>query len=155
DEDVHGHLRRSATGAKQRDFTTFPRRFSYNPRILGPNRGRSHMAYTVNKVDVWTGEIDDKVGGLAAKLEPLAGAGVDLGFLIAPRQPQAPGKGVVFLGPVTGAKGSKAAKGVGLSKTTELAALRLEGPNKPGAASELMRALADAGINLRGVSASV
>jgi hypothetical protein len=112
------------------------------------------MAYTVNKVDVWTGEIEDRVGGLAAKLEPLAGAGVDLGFLIARRQPQQPGKGVVFLGPVTGAKGARAAKDAGLNKTTDLAALRLEGPNKPGACHKITRALADAGINLRGVSAS-
>jgi hypothetical protein len=112
------------------------------------------MGYTVKKVDVWMGEIDDKVGGLAAKLEPLAAAGVDLGFLIARRQPHLPGKGVVFLGPVTGAKAAKTAKGVGLAKTTELAALQLDGPNVPGACAKITRTIADAGINLRGVSAS-
>jgi predicted amino acid-binding ACT domain protein len=104
---------------------------------------------------VWTGEIEDRVGGLAAKLEPLASAGVDLAFVIARRQPHLPGKGVVFLGPVTGAKGTKAAAAAGLSKTTELAALRLEGPNKPGSCHQAVRVLADAGINLRGLSASV
>jgi hypothetical protein len=30
------------------------------------------MAYTVSKVDMWTGAIDDRVGGLAVKLQPLA-----------------------------------------------------------------------------------
>jgi hypothetical protein len=113
------------------------------------------MAYTVKKVDVWTGEIDDKAGGLAAKLEPLSAAGVDLGLLIARRQPHLPGKGVVFLGPVTGARAAKAAKSVGLARTTELTALQLEGPNAPGACAKITRTLADAGINLRGVSASL
>jgi hypothetical protein len=32
------------------------------------------MPYDVKKLDVWTGEIDDKVGGLAFKLELLAKA---------------------------------------------------------------------------------
>jgi hypothetical protein len=29
------------------------------------------MAYSVSKVDIWSGDIDDRVGGLAAKLDPL------------------------------------------------------------------------------------
>ena len=62
------------------------------------------MAYTVSKVEIWTGEIEDQVGGLAAKLEPLANAGADLEMVIARRQPDRPGKDVVFVGPVTGAK---------------------------------------------------
>ena len=34
------------------------------------------MAYDISKVDVWTRELDDKAGNLAAALEPLAKAGV-------------------------------------------------------------------------------
>ncbi len=68
------------------------------------------MAYTVSKVDIWTGEIEDQVGGLAGKLESLADAGADLEVVIARRQPDRPGKGVVFLGPVAGAKSKKAAE---------------------------------------------
>jgi hypothetical protein len=108
----------------------------------------------VSKVDLWTGEIDDRAGGLAAKLEPLAGAGADLSFVIARRQPHVPGKGVVFLGGVSGAKAAKAAASAGLAKATDLVALRVEGPNKPGDCHRVARRLADAGINLRGVSAS-
>ena len=37
----------------------------------------------------------------------------------------------------------------------DVVALRVEGPNKAGAAYQITRRLADAGINLRGVSASV
>jgi hypothetical protein len=113
------------------------------------------MAYTVAKVEIWTGEIEDQPGGLAAKLEALANAGADLDVVIARRQPGAAGKGVVFLGPVSGARAKKAAAGVGLTRTSELVALRVEGPNKPGEGHRLARLLADAGLNLRGLSASV
>ena len=113
------------------------------------------MPFEVKKLDVWTGEIDDKVGGLASKLELLAKAGVDLQFLVARRQPHLPGRGVVFLSGITGAKGAKAAAAAGLSKASDVVALRVEGPNKAGAVHQLTRRLADAGINLRGVSAGV
>ena len=113
------------------------------------------MPRDVKKLDVWTGEIDDKVGGLASKLEPLAKAAVDLQFLVARRQPHLPGRGVVFLSGISGAKGTKAAVAAGLAKASDVVALRVEGPNKAGAASQITRRLADAGINLRGVSAGV
>src|SRR5262249_52075791 len=113
------------------------------------------MPYDVKKLDVWTGEIDNKVGGLASKLEPLAKAAVDLQFLVARRQPHLPGKGVVFLSGISGAKGLKAAATAGLAKARDIVALRVEGPNKAGAAYQITRRLADAGINLRGASAGV
>jgi hypothetical protein len=112
------------------------------------------MAYTINKVDIWSGEIADRVGGLAVKLDPLADAGANLDVVIARRQPDRPGQGVVFLGPVTGARAQKAAAAAGLSKTAELAALRVEGPNKAGECRRIARLLADAGLNLRGLSAA-
>jgi hypothetical protein len=113
------------------------------------------MPFEVKKLDVWTGEIDNKVGGLASKLELLAKAGVDLQFLVARRQPHLPGRGVVFLSGISGAKGTKAAADAGLAKASNVVALRVEGPNKAGAAYQITRRLADAGINLRGVSAGV
>jgi hypothetical protein len=113
------------------------------------------MPYDVKKLDVWTGEIEDKAGGLASKLESLANAGVDLQFLVARRQSHAPGRGVVFLSGNLGAKATKAAAAAGLAKASDIVALRVEGPNKAGAAYQITRRLADAGINLRGVSAGV
>jgi hypothetical protein len=113
------------------------------------------MPHEVKTLDVWSGDIDDKVGSLASKLEPLANAGVDLQFIIARRQPHQPGKGVVFLSGISGAKATKAATTEGLAKASDLVALRVEGPNKPGACHQITRELADAGINLRGVSAGV
>ena len=112
------------------------------------------MAYSISNVDIWSGGIVDSVGGLAAKLDPLADAGADLDVVIARRQPDRPGQGVVFLGPVTGARAQKAAAAAGLSKTADLAALRVEGSNKAGECRRIARLLADAGLNLRGLSAA-
>ena len=113
------------------------------------------MPYTVNKVDMWIGRIEDRVGGLAAKLVVLADSGADLELVIARRQRHMPGKGVVFVGPVTGAKAKKAAREAGLRRASDMVALRIEGQNKPGEGSRITRLLADAGLNLRGLSALV
>ena len=113
------------------------------------------MPYDISKVDVWTCTIDDRTGSLAATLEPLAEAGVDLIFLIARRRTLVPGKGVVFLGGISSAKGAKAAAAAGFKKATDIAGLRVEGANKPGDCHRVTRLLAESGINLRGVSASV
>jgi hypothetical protein len=113
------------------------------------------MSYTVSKVEMWTGEIADRVGGLNAKLEAVAEAGVDLEVVIARRNPQQPGKGVVFLGPIKGTKAQGAASAAGLSHAGDLFALRVEAANKPGDCARITRMLTDAGINLRGLSATV
>jgi hypothetical protein len=113
------------------------------------------MPYTVSKVDMWIGRIEDRVGGLAEKLTPLADAGSDLELVIARRQRHMPGKGLVFLGPVKGGKSTKAARAAGLRKASDMVALRVEGLNKPGEGGRITRRLADAGVNLRGISALV
>src|SRR5262249_27949389 len=112
------------------------------------------MPYTVSKIDVWTRAIDDTPGSLATVLEPLADAGVDLQFLIARRRTLVPRQGVVFLGGISGAKGAKAAAAAGLTKATDITGLRVEGANKPGDCHRVTRLLANAGINLRGVTAT-
>jgi hypothetical protein len=112
------------------------------------------MAYEVDKVDVWTAEIADQPGALDKLLGVLGDAGVDLSFLVARRQPHLPGRGVVYLGGVSGARGTKTAAKAGLSKANDIAGLRVVGKNKAGACHELTKRLADAGISLRGASAT-
>jgi hypothetical protein len=112
------------------------------------------MPYSIRKVDVWAAEINDRPGGLAEKLEALAKAGASLEFVIGRRQPDKPGTGVVFLTPVKGAKQTRAASEAGLSTTASLQSVRVEGPDRPGLGTQMTRALADAGINLRGISAA-
>jgi hypothetical protein len=110
------------------------------------------MSFKVTKVDVWVGEIEDRPGTLAEKLETLGSARASLEFVIARRDQ--PGKSVVFLAPLKGAAQMRAARNAGLAKATNLCSLRLEGPDKRGLGALITRALADAGINLRGLSAA-
>jgi len=112
------------------------------------------MAYSIRKVDVWAAEIDDRPGGLAEKLAALAKAGASLEFIIARRAPDKPGRGVVFLTPVKGAKQKQAASEAGFGTTSSLQSVRVEGSDRPGLGTKMTRALADAGINLRGISAA-
>ena len=73
---------------------------------------------------------------------------------MARRQPDRPGTGIVFLAPVKGRKATEAAARAGLSRATGVAALRVEGTDRPGRL-KMTGAIADAGINLRGLSAAV
>ena len=113
------------------------------------------MKLEVNRVDVWAASIEDRPGGLSEKLTTLAEAGANLEFVIARREPDKPGTGVVFLTPVKGAAQIKAANNAGFSKTESLRSVRVEGPDKPGLGAKLTQQLAEAGINLRGLSAAV
>lgn len=112
------------------------------------------MAYSIKKVDVWAGEIADRPGGLGEKLSALSNAGANLEFLVSRRAPDKPGTGVVFVTPVTGAKQKKAAQEAGLSTSDSLRAVRVEGPDRAGLGMKMTSALADANLNLRGVSAA-
>ncbi len=110
------------------------------------------MKLNVTRSDVWAAALEDRPGSLAEKLTALAQAGANLEFIISRRSPEKPGKGVVFLTPVKGAKQTKAAKAAGFVKTNSLHSVRIEGNDKPGVGATLSRALADAGLNLRGLS---
>ena len=110
------------------------------------------MAYSVNKVDVWVAEIDDRPGGLADKLDGLTQAGATFEFVISRRSPENPGKGVVFLTPIKGAKQTRAANDAGFNTTSRVHSVRVSGPDRQGLGVKMTRALADGGINLRGVS---
>jgi len=106
------------------------------------------------RVDTWAAAIKDKPGTLAAKLKALSAAGVNLEFVIARRSPEKRGAGVVFVTPVKGPKQSRAAGAAGFKKTKTLHTVRLEGINKRGQGARLAQALADEGLNLRGLSAA-
>ena len=113
------------------------------------------MSLTVERVDVWAATIEDQPGGLAKKLAPLAEAGADLEFAIARRAPDKPGTGVVFVTPLRGDAETAAAAKAGFAVADSLHSVRIEGDNKPGIGAQLTKMLADAGLNLRGLSAAV
>jgi len=58
------------------------------------------MSVKVTKTEVWVAEIDDQPGGLAQCLDTLASAGANLECVIGRRQPNKPGKGVIFVTPL-------------------------------------------------------
>ena len=110
------------------------------------------MAIVISKVDVWSGEIEDRSGGLAEKIKGVAESGANLEFVIARRAPDKPGTGLVFMAPLRGAAQTRAAKVVGLAKDPGVHSLRLEGPNRLGFGAKITGTVADAGINMRGLS---
>lgn len=113
------------------------------------------MDLLVERVDVWAATIEDKPGGLAMLLDALRSAGADLQFIIARRAPDKPGTGVVFVTPLQNDRETRVAAQVGFNVAQSLHSVRVLGQDRPGVAAELTQKLADAGINLRGFSASV
>ena len=112
------------------------------------------MKLKVTKADVWAATIEDRAGGLVERLAPLSAAGANLEFVIARRAPEQPGKGVVFVTPVVGDKQVQAATDAGFLQTGSLHSVRIEGADQPGLGTKMAKALADARINLRGLSAA-
>ena len=112
------------------------------------------MALKVIKVEVWAGEIQDQPGGLAEVLRPAVAAGANFEFMIARRQPDKPGTGVVFVTPVRGGKVREAARAGGLSMAKDIATLKIEGPDRPGLIQQINQTLGDAGVSMRRLSAS-
>ena len=108
------------------------------------------MADVVQRVDVWAATIKDKPGALAAKLGLLAEAGANLAFVTARRDK--PKTGVVFVTPLTGREQMAAARKAGFKKTKSLHSVKIEGANKAGLGAKATQAIAEVGINLRGVS---
>ncbi len=112
------------------------------------------MRVDVSRVDIWAASMEDRPGGLAEKLDALAQADVDLEFISARRAPDKPGTGVVFVTPIKGPKQIEAARKAGFEKSKSLFAVRIATGNKPGYSAEVTMRLAEAGLNLRGISGS-
>ncbi|MBV9122084.1 MAG: amino acid-binding ACT [Planctomycetes bacterium] len=113
------------------------------------------MGFKLDRVHVWSGEIADQAGGIAAKLAPLAQAGANLEFILTRRQPDKPGSGILYVAPVTGPAQVRAARSVSLAETQNPVVLRVEGDNQAGLAHRLTQQWALAGINLQGLTMSV
>jgi hypothetical protein len=112
------------------------------------------MSFQMHRVQVWSGEVPDRPGAAAAKLEILAAAGADLEFIFTRPVPGKPENVAIFLAPISGPKQVQAAQEAGLAPARDIAMLCAEGDNRPGIGYEIMSRLAIAGINLRGLSIS-
>jgi hypothetical protein len=112
------------------------------------------MALKVSKADVWAVTIDDRPGGAARKLETLSKGGANLEMLLARRTAEQPGQGVMFVTPIKGKKAVEAAQAAGMGQPQSIHSVRIEGGDKPGLGSKIARALGDAGVSFRGMSAA-
>jgi hypothetical protein len=112
------------------------------------------MGFQIHKVQVWSGELPDRPGAAAAKLELLARAGADLEFVFSRPHTSKPETDILFVAPIIGPEQMQAARAAGLGPALDVAMLGIEGENRPGLGYEIMSRLAIAGINLRGVSLS-
>ena len=108
------------------------------------------MAYKISTIAVWAGDVRNQPGMLARVLESLRNAGANLEFVVARQVTENTSR--VFVSPVKGAKQAKAAADAGLSLATGMHTLRVEGPDRAGLGADITRAIAEAGINIRGVS---
>lgn len=106
----------------------------------------------ISKADVWAAGLQDKPGALANKLDALAQGGVNLQFVISRRLDKKRGRGVVFATPIQGAKQVRVAKAAGFKKTATMHSVRVQASNRRGLLARMTKALAAAGINLRGCS---
>lgn len=113
------------------------------------------MDLITERVEVWAASIEDKPGSLANILSGLREAGANLNFILARREPDRPGKSVVYVTPLAGDAELEAAATLGFNLTARVYSVRVEGQNQPGIAAGLAAKLAAAGLNLRGFSAAV
>jgi len=111
------------------------------------------MGLKATRNEVWIATIEDQAGGAAPVLEALARSKINLEMVFARRLPEQPGKGMLIVGPIKGAKAQKAALAAGVAKTGAMHGVRAEGGDRPGLGAGITRALGDAGISFRGISA--
>jgi predicted amino acid-binding ACT domain protein len=110
------------------------------------------MAVNISTVEVWAGDIRDQAGSLAGVLERVADSGASVDCVIARRHPDRAGEGDVFISTSKSRK-QNGAESAGLAHADNLATIRVEGSDKQGLGAKMMRAIADTGVNVRGVSA--
>jgi hypothetical protein len=113
------------------------------------------MGFKLDRIHVWSGEVADQAGGVAAKLALLAQAGANLEYVYTRRTPEKAGSGVLYVAPVTGPMQVRAAKAAGLAETNDPVVLRVEGDNAAGLAHRVTQQWAIAGLTLQGLMMSV
>jgi predicted amino acid-binding ACT domain protein len=113
------------------------------------------MSFKMQRVPIYHAEVDDKPGGIAAKLKKLAEAGAHLEYVYSQRSLSKPGVGDLYVAPLHGVGEVNAAKGVGLHEVSEPIVMRVEGDDKAGLSGRLTQSWEMAGINLHGLVMSV
>ena len=113
------------------------------------------MSFKMQRVHLFHAEIEDKPGGVSAKLKKLAEAGAHLEYVYSQRSATKPGMGDLYVAPIHGNGEMKAAREVGLHEVSEPIVMRVEGDDKAGLGGRVTQAWEMAGINLHGLVMSV
>jgi hypothetical protein len=113
------------------------------------------MSFKMQRVHVYHSEIEDKPGGISAKLKKLAEAGAHLEYVYSQRSDSKPGVGDLYVAPLHGTNELAAAKSAGLHEVGEPIVMRVSGDDKAGLSGRLTQAWELAGINLHGLVMSV
>jgi hypothetical protein len=110
------------------------------------------MADQIRKVDYFYVEVPDKAGEGARLLAALKEAGINLLNFTA--FPTSSGRAQLDLVTDNADALVKAAKGAGLTLSAKKQAFFIQGQNRPGAAAEVLRKLADAKVNIKAANGS-
>lgn len=113
------------------------------------------MSFKMQRVHLFHAEVEDKPGGVAAKLKKLAEAGAHLEYVYSQRSAVHPGMGDLFVAPLYGGTELSAARAAGLHEVGEPIVMRVEGDDKAGLGGRVTQAWEMAGINLHGLVMSV
>lgn len=113
------------------------------------------MSFKMQRVHVYHAEVEDKPGGIAARLKSLAEAGAHLEYIYSQRSDTKAGVGDLYVAPLTGASELAAAKAAGMHEVQEPIVMRVEGDDARGLSGKLTQAWEMAGINLHGLVMSV
>jgi hypothetical protein len=112
------------------------------------------MPLRIQREQVWSVEIADRLGSAAAKLEHLGRVGARPRLVFTYPHPTSPEKGILYVAPITGPEQMQAAREVGLGPALDVAMLHIQGEPRPGIDLEVMSRLAVAGLCLRGMALS-
>lgn len=113
------------------------------------------MGFKLDRVHVWSCEVADQAGGVAAKLSILAQAHTNLEYIYTRRQPEKPGTGILYVAPITGPLQVRAAKSAGLAESNNPIVLRVEGDNLAGLGHRVTQEWALAGLSFQSMTMAV
>ena len=113
------------------------------------------MSFKMQRVQVFHAEIEDKPGGISAKLKKLAEGGAHLEYVYCQRSATKTGMGDLYVAPLHGANELTAARSAGMHEVSEPIVMRVSGDDKAGLSGRLTQSWEMAGINLHGLVMSV
>jgi predicted amino acid-binding ACT domain protein len=110
------------------------------------------MSYQIAPVDIWVTSVRNRAGELASLLAELQKAGAELEFIIG--RPEDAGASAVFVAPLIRPSERAVAEQLGMHRSQHMHALRVAGPDQRGLGAQVTQILAEAKLNLRGITAA-